>query len=431
MTLPKIFAAALAALAVLPSVAQERIIVLNEGVWQTDNGRVSYFDNGKIVSNRWFRDRNGYKLGDTPNDIIQINDNLLAMAVNWSNIVQFITPEGNAVAATEDVPNNRKLASDGGGYVYVSSYGHECKVNDTYEDFTRGFVAKIDVTTFKVVAATEVGYEPEGIAYYKGKIFVANTGGYAYTEYHDFEQTVDVLDAVTMKKERSIDTGKINLYGKMSQTGQYLLINSAGDYYEAKPCGIILDCQAVIDGKPDSECFIVTERPCTFSTATNDGKFLAVGSGYSYISSEYDDISYSTIDPKRVFETAGREGITETMPGTMLQDISQLAQPYDIYVNPYTGYYYATDASDYTSGGRLLQWDNHGQYIGSWGVYINPGHILALPPDGMHFGGVDDIVADTPAPADNTIYNLQGIPVTNPAPGQVYIQNGRKFIKNN
>ena len=196
-------------------------------------------------------------------------------------------------------------------------------------------------------------------------------------------------------------------------------------------CGIILDCQAVIDGKPDSECFIVTERPCTFSTATNDGKFLAVGSGYSYISSDYGDISFSTIDPKRVFETAGREGITETMPGTMLQDIRQLAMPYGIYVNPYTGYYYATDASDYASSGRLLQWDNHGQYIGSWGVYINPGHILALPPDGMHFGGVDDIVADTPAPADNTIYNLQGIPVTNPAPGQVYIMNGRKFIKQN
>ena len=70
MTLPKIFAAALAALAVLPSVAQERIILLNEGNWQADNGRVSYFENGTMVSNQWFREKNGYKLGDTPNDII-------------------------------------------------------------------------------------------------------------------------------------------------------------------------------------------------------------------------------------------------------------------------------------------------------------------------------------------------------------------------
>ena len=104
--------------------AQERIILLNEGMWQADNGRMTYFENGQVVSNQWFRDKNGYKLGDTPNDIIQVNENLIAIAINWSNIVQFIRPDGTAVAATEDVPNNRRLCTDG-RYVYVSSYGHE------------------------------------------------------------------------------------------------------------------------------------------------------------------------------------------------------------------------------------------------------------------------------------------------------------------
>ena len=107
------------------SAAQERIIVLNEGMWQADNGRLTYFENGQVVSNQWFRDRNGYKLGDTPNDIIRISDNLYAIAVNWSNIIQFITADGRAVAATEDIPNNRRLCTDG-EYVYVTSYGHEC-----------------------------------------------------------------------------------------------------------------------------------------------------------------------------------------------------------------------------------------------------------------------------------------------------------------
>lgn len=86
---------------------------------------------------------------------------------NWSNIVQFITPEGKAVAATEDVPNNRKLATDG-RYVYVTSYAHECGAMT----FTKGYVAKIDTETFKVVAATEVGYEPEGIACYDGHLLL-------------------------------------------------------------------------------------------------------------------------------------------------------------------------------------------------------------------------------------------------------------------
>ena len=71
----------------LLSFAQERIILLNEGNWQSDNGKITYFEDGKIVSNQWFRDVNGSKLGDTPNDIIAVNDNLIAIAINWSNIV--------------------------------------------------------------------------------------------------------------------------------------------------------------------------------------------------------------------------------------------------------------------------------------------------------------------------------------------------------
>ncbi len=122
-------ALALAVLALpLCGAAQERIILLNEGNWQSDNGRITYFEDGRVVSNQWFRDVNGMKLGDTPNDIIAVNDNLIAIALNWSNIVQFISPDGKAVAATEDVPNNRKLASDG-EYVYVTSYAHEVGIN--------------------------------------------------------------------------------------------------------------------------------------------------------------------------------------------------------------------------------------------------------------------------------------------------------------
>ena len=153
------------------SAAQESIILLNEGNWQADNGRISYFEDGRVVSNQWFRDKNGFKLGDTPNDIIQINDNLIAIALNWSNIIQFISTDGTAVAATEDVPNNRKLCTDG-RYVYVSSYGHECGTVQGMKYFEKGYVAKIDTQGgYRVVAATEVGFEPEGIALYRGHLF--------------------------------------------------------------------------------------------------------------------------------------------------------------------------------------------------------------------------------------------------------------------
>lgn len=402
--------------------AKERVLILNEGIWQSDNGSLSYFDNGKVVSNHWFRDINGYKLGDTPNDIIAVNNNLIAIAINWSNIVQFMRPDGHAVAATEDVPNNRKLASDG-NYVYVTSYGHECRVGGNYRTFTKGFVAKIDVSTFKVVAACEVGWEPEGIALYQGKLFVANTGGYAFQEDHEYEKTVSVVNAATMTVERTINTGQINLCGKMSQSGQYLCVGSPGDYYEVEAATIILDCNAVLQGKPDSQCFVKLPFAASATCTTPTGDFYAIGSRYSFFTSEY-EFDYKIINPAQVISTNGRSGVSENFPGTVLADIKKIGMPYGIYVNPYTGYIYATDAASFAEGGSLYQWTPQGQKQGTWGLYINPGHFLALDADGS---GVDAITVEAEA-GNGIIYNLLGQPVEQPEPGQIYIRNGKKFI---
>ena len=404
--------------------ARERIILLNEGNWQSDNGRVSYFEDGKIISNQWFRDVNGIKLGDTPNDIIRVNDNLIAIAVNWSNIVQFITPQGKAVAATEDIPNNRKLASDG-NYVYISSYGHECKVNDDYEYFDKGYVAKIDLSTFKVVAAVEVGYEPEGIAYYDGYLFVANTGGYAFQEDHEYETTVSVIDAGTMEVIRDVDTGQINLYGKLSQSGKYLCINSPGDYYDIMAATVIFDCEKAIEGNPDEECFVLLEYAATYSCTAMDGQFYAVGSRYSYYTSGY-EFNYIVIDPELVMESQGADGVDEEgFPGTVLEDLKKISMPYGIYVNPYTGYIYATDAGSFVAAGSMIQWSPEGEKLGEHKVYINPAHFLAVSDDMA--AGIDNVVSDIRV-KDDVIYNLQGIRVDNPRSGQLYISNGRKFI---
>lgn len=402
--------------------AQERLIILDEGNFQNDNGRLSYFEDGKIVSNKWFEEVNKKKLGDTPNDIIQINDSLIAIAVNWSNIIQFIRPNGKAVAATEDIPNNRYMATDG-AYLYVSSYGHECTVNGAKKKFTKGFVAKIDINTFKCIAATEVGYEPDGIALYKGHLFVANTGGYSgMGENHDYETTVSILDANTMAVTRTVDTKIINLYGHMSQTGQYLCINSAGDYYDNPACSLIFDCDKALNG--DYDCFVKMSTPATYNCATRDGKFFVIGSSFSFTTNQY-EFSYLTVDPATVFDSEG-DGAEESLPGTMIDNIKSMTAPYGIYVNPFTGYIYATEASLYANAGKLYQWDPEGNLKGKYDVYINPGHFLALPPDGMSTSITE---VKTNRPDANTIYDLQGRRL-NAAPAKgIYIKNGKKIIK--
>ena len=417
----KLAAATLALLTSVSASALEKLIIVNEGNWQSDNGRLPYFEDGEIVSNQWFRDVNGIKLGDTPNDIIQINDNLIAIAINWSNIVQFITPEGKAVAATEDVPNNRKLASDG-KYVYVSSYGHECNAVHGYDYFDRGYVAKIDISTFQVVATCEVGYEPEGIALYDGYLFVANTGGYAFQEDHEYETTVSIINPVTMQKVRDVDTGQINLYGKMSQSGQYLCINSPGDYYDIPAATIIFDCAAAISGKDD--CFVKLEYAATYNTTDMNGNFYAIGSRYSYYTGEY-TFNYITIDPQAVMESEGAVGVDEdSLPGTMLKDIKSMEMPYGIYVNPYTGYMYATDAAGFVEGGTLYQWDPDGVLLGKHKIYINAGHFLALNSDQTSGPGIISVDNEQP----RMMYNLQGIRINEAPIGMPYIENGKLKI---
>lgn len=210
----------------------------------------------------------------------------------------------------------------------------------------------------------------------------------------------------------------------MSQSGKYLCINSPGDYYEVPAAAIVFDCEAALAGKPDNDCFVSLPYAATYNCVTLDGHFYAIGSRYSYYTGEY-TFNYVTIDPSMVMETEGADGIDEDFPGTVLYDLMKLGMPYGLYINPYTGYIYATDAGGFVEGGTLYQWSPEGELAGKYGVYINPGHFLALKPNNS--SGIDQM----PATYENTdmpIYNLQGIRVTAPVPGQLYITNGKKFI---
>ena len=338
----------------------ENLIICNEGNYQSDNGQLSYYDGTVgVLTNKWFRQVNGSKLGDTPNDIIQVNDTLIAIAVNWSNIIQYIHPDGTACGATENVPNNRRMCADG-NYLYITSYAHKCG-NQTFE---KGYVAKIDVKTKQVVATCEVGWEPEGVRIYEGKLYVANTGGYAFSENHAYETTVQVVDAETMKSIKTIETGCINLYGEMSQAGQYLCINSCGDYYNVKPKTVIVDCKT-----DEVKTF---DFPATYNS-TDGNVFYTVGSEFSYNTGEY-VYSIKTINPKtqEVKDGIFCEAIT--------QKIKEITSPYELYISPYTGNVYFTDAGSYGSAGYLYGYTKEGEQVFvPQKTYVNPAHILALP----------------------------------------------------
>lgn len=344
------------------SLVSENILVCNQGNVGADNGQLSYYNAiTGTITNSWFRNVNSAKLGDAPNDVIQVNDTLIAIAVSGSNIIQYIHPDGTTCGATENIPNNRRLCADK-DYLYVTSYAHVCGS----QTFTKGYVAKVDLRTKEVVATCEVGWEPDGISLYDGKLYVANTGGYSYSEPHDYESTVQVVDANTMKSIKTIETGWLNLYGNISQAGPYLCINSCGDYYSVPAKTVILDC--------NTETVTTFDFPCTYSTT--DGKlFYSVGSIYSYETGK-NTYYINTIDPENKKVSAGiyNDAITEK--------IKELDVPYSLYMSPYTGNIYFTDAKDYVSSGYVYGYTKEGKAVfNPQKVLICPGSILALPND--------------------------------------------------
>lgn len=335
-----------------PTASDDRLLVLCEGLWGMDNSTISFIDHG-VLTNKWFRQQNAHqRLGDTGNDLLMVNDTLIAISVNWSNIIQYIRPDGTAIAATEDIPNNRKLATDG-EYLYCTSYANN------------GYVAKIDLRTKKIVDTCPVGYEPEGIAFYRGRLFVANTGGYSTQVGHDYESTISVIDAQTMKELKRIDTGCINLFGNMSQEGQFLCINSVGDYYKEPGRCVVLNMQ--------SEEFRVFDFPVTYNCSYG-GKFYTIGSSFSYITNTY-EFSIHTIQlPSLQVE----EGLADY--DAAISTIKQMDSPYGIYISPYSGHLYVSDARSYATNGYVYEFDRNGMLLNKYSLKgINPAHFLALP----------------------------------------------------
>ncbi len=358
----------------------EYLFLLEEGNWQSDNGQMSLITNGTISRN-YFSEVNGTKIGDTPEDIILIPDkNMMAISVNWSNIVYFTDLKGQIVGQTEDIPNCRHMCTDG-EFVYISSYAHKTALGETYE---KGYIAKIRISDFKVVKTCEVGWEPEGVAYYDGRVFVANTGGYAFSENHDYDNTVMAVDAESMTVTDTVaivnNAGQkvINLYGEMSQSGEYLCINSPGDYYDVQPSAVIFNCT-------DGSYKVYEGVPATYNTTLLSGKFFVVGSTFSYYTGEY-KYNVGTIDPvsgqydQDVFETSAG-----TFKETVKAVIDEMSNPYCCYQNPYTGHLYIVDATSYASPGRVYEFDEMGVLIPIDGkkyrsCYINAGHMIAVPP---------------------------------------------------
>ena len=218
----------------------KKVFVLNEGGMGSNNATLDFLrmSDGMYV-NSAFRKMNpdaGAGLGDVGNDIAVKGDDLW-IVVNNSGIVEVLSAKDESEIAAVAVPTPRNIAFDD-KYAYVTSwagayanYGSDYSITDFKNP--KGQVYRIDLKTKKVTATVEVGYQPEGIAFYDGKLYVANSGGIASSlpPAYAYDKTVSIINTSTFSVEKTVEVA-VNLKNVYSDGKGAVYVSSLGNYFD-------------------------------------------------------------------------------------------------------------------------------------------------------------------------------------------------------
>ena len=164
--------------------------VLNSGDWKSNNSSLTMYNvvTGETVQN-YFELKNGRALGNTANDII-VYGGKMYIAVAGESTIEVVGLDAASLKQINCGAQPRYLAACDG------------KVYATYYD---GYVARIDTATLEVEAMVAVGRNPEQLAVYGNKLYVANSGGMDYNTALGYDKTVSVIDLSTFTETKKIE----------------------------------------------------------------------------------------------------------------------------------------------------------------------------------------------------------------------------------
>jgi DNA-binding beta-propeller fold protein YncE len=175
-------------------------------------------------------------LGDTGQDMI-ICGSRLYVSVYESSAIHVIDLKTSASVKNISVKDDGEQPR---GPRYLAA--HEGKVYASTHD---GYVIRIDTATLEIDAITPVGSNPEGIAAAKGKLYVANSNGLHFPDFHNM---LSIVDIATFKETKQITVGLNPNYLAADAYGDVYL-SYIGNYGDI-PCGM---------QKIDTETNIVTD----------------------------------------------------------------------------------------------------------------------------------------------------------------------------
>lgn len=220
----------------------KKLFVLNEGQMGAGNASLDMLrlsDSNYITG--VFRKMNpdvAAGLGDVGNDIAAVGDELW-ITVNNSGIVEVLDAKDETEIAAIPVPMPRCLAFDD-KYVYVSSwngaaaiFGSDWSVDLEKSKNPKGVVYRIDRKTRQLDGSVEVGYQPEGMAVYDGKLYVANSGGISsqLPPAYAYDNTLSIIDTKSFTLYSTVEV-EVNLKNVYSDGKGAIYVTSLGNYMD-------------------------------------------------------------------------------------------------------------------------------------------------------------------------------------------------------
>jgi len=169
------------------------IYIVNEGAFMSNNGSISYFDQGAgTITNGIFEAANGRPLGDVVQSMEVVNDTVGYIVVNGSAKVEIVGLTAfKTITAPVPVPYPRYFIQAGENKGYLSSGSMQ------------GHLYVFDLNAHTIVDSVAVGYGPERMVALGNHVYVANSGGWG------LDSTISVVDIVSDEVVASLKTGEV------------------------------------------------------------------------------------------------------------------------------------------------------------------------------------------------------------------------------
>jgi YVTN family beta-propeller protein len=304
------------------------VYTLNQGNYNHNNTMLTYYDfTSGAATTDFFRNANGFDLGDTGSDFI-IYGGKIYIVMNVSGYVA-VTDIASHFIDTIDFKN----AGVNRGPENIVAYG-----TNVFVSSTEGTVAVIDTTSLTVSKYITVGSNPAQMVVSGTNLCVSNTGGFSAS----FDSTVSIIDLHSLTETSKITVG-INPGSLAADNAGYIYVACTGDYNTAGPKLVKVN---TLDGT------IAQTVDSAVGTVRFYNNYLLTTGGYLGSA----NVGYlSTADL-----TPGRPSfITD---GTAIQN------PYGVDVDPSTGDVYVEDAKNFSSFGEVFCFDRNGKKKFSYSV---------------------------------------------------------------